>query len=292
MIVDLHTYFCNTPDITDKLIGTNYLSATYKCPINVEDFKFWNEMHLISYVISGRKDWYCGDEKYEMKSGDAVFIKKGVYTTKQYFDVDHCIVAFMLNDDFIRKFLQEYNDLKLPAPAPTDRNQKAIHPIDVNESIQSLIYSVANYLKLGKEIPEALVEMKFKELLFNIVFNPKNHLLAQYFNSIQASDNTDLEYVMEKNFNHDLSLDEYARMCGRSLSTFKRDFQDCYKQTPGKWLAEKRLDFAKALLMTTNMNISEICYDSGFKNTSHFNRAFKERFQLPPLQFRQSVPRA
>jgi len=289
MIVDLYSYFCTTPDITDKLIGTNYLSATYKCPINVENFKFWNEMHLISYVISGRKDWYYGNEKYEMKSGDAVFIKKGVYTTKQYFDVDHCIVAFMLNDDFIKKFLREYNTLNLPPSA--SQSQQSIHPIEVNESIQSLVYSVANYLKLGKEIPEALVEIKFKELLFNILFNPKNHSLAQYFSSIQISGHADLEYVMEKNFNHDLSLDEFARMCGRSLSGFKRDFQECFQQTPGKWLLEKRLNFAKSLLVTTNMNINEICYDSGFKNTSHFNKAFKERFQLPPLQFRQSVAR-
>ena len=135
ILVDLYKYFCTTPEITDKQIGTNYLSATYKCPINIEEFRFWNEMHLISYVISGRKDWFADNEKYEMKSGDAVFIKKGVYTTKQYFDVDHCIIAFMLNDDFIKKFLQEYNSLQLPQPV--NDFQKSIHPIDVNESIQS-----------------------------------------------------------------------------------------------------------------------------------------------------------
>lgn len=286
MLVDLYNYFCTTPDITDKLIGSNYLSATYKCPINAEDFRFWNEMHLITYVISGRKDWYCGSEKVEMKSGDAVFIKKGVYTTKQYLDVDHCIVAFMLNDDFIRKFLQEHSDLRLPASS--GQSHKSIHPIDVNEGFESLVYSVANYLKQGKEIPEALVEIKFKELLFNIVLNPKNLSIAQHFNSIQATDNTDLELVMQKNFTHDLSLEEFARICGRSLSTFKRDFQDCFKQTPGKWLMEKRLDFARSLLVSTTMNINEICYDSGFKNNSHFNRAFKDRFALPPLQFRQA----
>jgi len=287
MLVDLYTYFCTTPDITNKLIGSNYLSATYKCPINAEDFKFWNEMHLITYVISGRKDWYCGNEKFEMKSGDAVFIKKGVYATKQYFDVDHCIIAFMLNDDFIRKFLLEHDEVSLPAS--NGQSQKSIHPIDVNEGIENLVYSVANYLKQGKEIPEALVEIKFKELLFNIILNPKNLSLAQYFSSIQATGHTDLESVMQKNFNHDLSLEEFARMCGRSLSTFKRDFQDCFKQTPGKWLMEKRLDFAKSLLVSTTMNINEICYDSGFKNNSHFNRAFKERFELPPLQFRQAL---
>lgn len=287
MLLDLYTYFCNAENIPNKIIGSNYLSAEYKCPLDTEDMKFWSEMHLITYIISGKKDWYADDELVEVKAGDAVFIKNGVYSTKQYFDVDHCIIAFMLNDDFIKKFLIEYSSLNLPKSS--NDPQKSIVRIDVNESIKSIIYSVASYLNQGREIPQELVEIKFKELLFNIILNPKNEVLAQYFNEIQMSDKSSLEHVMNKNFHHDLSMEEYARLCGRSLSTFKRDFQDCFGTSPGKWLLEKRLDHAKGLLLNTNLNINEVCYDSGFKNTSHFNKAFKERFELPPLQFRQAT---
>ena len=287
MLVDLYTYFCENSNISHKVIGSNYLSAEYKCPIDVEHFKFWNEMHIISYVVSGRKDWYVGGETYEVKGGDAVFIKKGVYATKQYFEVDHCIIVFMLNDDFIRKFLLEYDSLQL-ATSNTDGDSD-IYRIEVNEGMQSIIYSVANYLKQGRDIPQELVEIKFKELLFNLVLNPGNRGLADYFNSLKKSERSDIEFIMNKYFCEDLGLEEFARMTGRSLSTFKRDFQEFFGTTPGKWLSEKRLDFAKSLLISTNRNISEICYESGFKNNSHFNKAFKERFQLPPLQFRQSI---
>jgi transcriptional regulator GlxA family with amidase domain len=42
------------------------------------------------------------------------------------------------------------------------------------------------------------------------------------------------------------------------------------------------------LLRTTNQSISEIAFNSGFENISHFSRIFKENFGLSPLQFRKS----
>jgi AraC-like DNA-binding protein len=91
---------------------------------------------------------------------------------------------------------------------------------------------------------------------------------------------------MTKNFQHDLQLEEFASLCGRSLSAFKRDFKNLYNQTPGKWLNEKRLEYAKALLLTTDMNVNEICYESGFRNSSHFNKTFKDKYEITPKQFR------
>jgi AraC-like DNA-binding protein len=45
--------------------------------------------------------------------------------------------------------------------------------------------------------------------------------------------------IMEVNFRFNLSLDEYARLCHRSLSSFKRHFQTAFHETPGKWLLRK-----------------------------------------------------
>lgn len=286
MLVDLYSYFCKTPELQNRVIGTDYLSAEYKCPIDVERLKFWNEMHLISFVISGKKDWYVDGEKFEMNGGDAAFITKGIYTTKQYFEVDHCIIAFMLNDRFIRNFLQEYESLDIPKPG-LDTHQ-AIYSIEMNEGLKSIIFSFSNYLKQGSEVPQELVEIKFKELLFNLLMNPKNRELAKFFSSVRHSGRSGLEYTMNKHFQFDLSMEEFARLCGKSLSTFKREFHEHFNQTPGKWILEKRLNYAKTLLKSSSLNINEICYESGFKNTAHFSKAFKKHFRLPPAKFRHN----
>jgi len=83
---------------------------------------------------------------------------------------------------------------------------------------------------------------------------------------------------MEANFFINLSLVEFARLCGRSLSAFKAEFKNIFQITPGKWLLEKRLEYSRYMLETSPMSIDEICMVSGFENRSHFNRAFKSKY--------------
>src|SRR5690606_7665892 len=96
----------------------------------------------------------------------------------------------------------------------------------------------------------------------------------------------DIEYTMRCNFKFNLKLDEYAKLCGRSTSVFKRDFKQQFGTTPFRWLKQQRLDYAKQLLIEGELNVSQICYECGFINVSHFIRVFKEAFNLPPHQFR------
>lgn len=96
----------------------------------------------------------------------------------------------------------------------------------------------------------------------------------------------DLERVMSEHYLYNLKVEEFAKLCGRSLSAFKRDFKETYKTTPSRWIKARRLEHAKTLLLETDLNINQVCYDSGFINSSHFIQAFKERYKLPPHQFR------
>lgn len=284
MIVDIQQYFRRHPRF-NKLIGDNYLFVEYKCPIDIENFRLFTDAHIINYVVSGKKDWFAPEQSFEIEGGDALFVRKGVYTTRQHFEVDYCVILFFLTDDFITSFFREHPNLKFPS-SNTDFDQ--IYGIQVNDTFEALILSIFNYFKQDGGIPKSLVEIKFRELLFNILLNPKNRSLAQYLYSLLDTHKADMEYTMLKNFQYDLGLDEFAQLCGRSLSTFKRDFKSLFNQTPGSWIKSKRLEYAKTLLDQSSLTINEICYESGFKNPSHFNSTFKEKYGLPPLQFRSS----
>lgn len=83
---------------------------------------------------------------------------------------------------------------------------------------------------------------------------------------------------------YDMRLDEYAKLCARSLSSFKADFYETYKKTPGKWLTGKGLEYTKFLIETTDKSINDVAFESGFKNTSHFVRIFRPTYGNPPLQ--------
>jgi len=96
----------------------------------------------------------------------------------------------------------------------------------------------------------------------------------------------DMEDVMRNNFQYHLKMSEFAILCGRSLSSFKRDFKKQYGTTPSSWIKNKRLQYARELLLQSDLNVNEICFESGFINSSHFIRSFKTKYNLSPNKFK------
>lgn len=284
MAIDVHKYFLRHPKF-NKLIGDDYLFVEYKCPLEVENFKLWTDTPILNYVISGKKDWTALEKTYKVHQGEALFIKQGVYNTKQYFENEYCVMLFFISEDFIRRFLKQYEHAIITHDSELSDQQ--IFTINVDDTLNALFLSVFNYMNQGRELPKDLIEMKFNELLFNMVLNPANRSLVTYFKSLQQVDKSNLNTVMMKNFHCDLKLKEFAQLCGRSLSTFKRDFKTTFNESPGIWLTNKRLEYAKTLLKSSDLNINEICFESGFRNVSHFNHSFKKKFKYPPNQFRK-----
>ena len=78
-------------------------------------------------------------------------------------------------------------------------------------------------------------------------------------------------------------MEEISGYTGRSLATFKRDFKKISELTPQKWLIKRRLEAAHDILKTDNKKISDICFEVGFKNLSHFSKLYKEKYGTSPL---------
>jgi AraC-like DNA-binding protein len=114
-------------------------------------------------------------------------------------------------------------------------------------------------------------------------FCPANPKLSAYFRSLAMCDAPPLPAIMEANFCHSLPLDAFAKMCHRSLSSFKREFRRCYGTTPGKWLIGRRLECAAQMLRTTSMSMTEIALECGFEEPSHFSAPSRRSSACPTI---------
>jgi len=92
----------------------------------------------------------------------------------------------------------------------------------------------------------------------------------------------DLVEFMEKNYMFNLSLEKFGYLTGRSLTTFKKDFEKVFQSTPGKWLTHKRLQLAHYQILEKKRKPSDVYIDVGFENLSHFSFAFKKQFGYNP----------
>lgn len=80
-----------------------------------------------------------------------------------------------------------------------------------------------------------------------------------------------------------IGLEDLARLCGLSRYQFLRRFALSVGLTPHAWLTRLRLERACAALARAPATIAQVAADVGFYDQSHFNRAFRAAYGVPPL---------
>jgi AraC-like DNA-binding protein len=266
------------------------LITVFNCPLEARLMKtkfaeLWTQHNYLLYVVDGRKIWHTAEGSYDIQKDTCIFVRKGAFVLEQLFDVGFCVILFFIPDDFICNTL----NTKLNAIDRSYRDHKQLISIETSDTLVGFFLSMSSYFSTAKEPDQSLLELKFKELILTIADNPNNaELLSYFFSLVHEPRPVALQRIMTDNYRYNLKLEQFARLSNRSLSSFKRDFQDIFHTTPGKWLLEKRLLHAMNLLSNMNKTISETAFESGFETPSHFSRSFKQRFGVAPSSIRQN----
>ena len=263
------------------------LFAEYTCPLESKMFGIWTQHDYLVHVVSGTKTWHTPDGSWPVSGGETLFFKKGAAVVEQHFESDFCVMIFFIPDSLTREVASRHVADLGPCPASEGKESRAI-PVHSDLGLSGFFTSMKTYFAGDEKPTEPLLRLKLKELILSILLSRKNPQLSLYLRTLANSDGPSLPSIMEANFRYRLSLDEFSRLTHRSLSSFKRDFQKHYGQPPGRWILARRLNYAAALLRNSSeMNITEIVFDSGFEDVSHFNKAFKMRFGTSPTLYRQ-----
>jgi AraC family transcriptional regulator, exoenzyme S synthesis regulatory protein ExsA len=262
------------------------LFVEYKCPIEQDVTGVWTPMDYFVHVISGKKTWRTTDGSWTLEKGQTLFFKKGAAIVHQDFKEDFCLLVFFVSDDFVCDVVREVSG-QLSGEYYGDAIKQGAIMVNADVTLGAYFQSMLAYFTGTTKPADTLLTLKLKELIVTILLGRNNAKLAAYFQSLLKSKTPPLPQIMEANFCYNLSLEDFAKLSHRSLSTFKRDFQKFYNQSPGKWLLQKRLDYSAVLLKNPALNVSQAALDCGFEDLSHFSRAFKEKFGVSPANYRK-----
>lgn len=243
-----------------------------------------NHSHVLVYIYSGEM---VIDEKGKITrlyKGDCAFVRKdfSVQMTKQSWNDEQFKAVFLM---FTAKFLRNfYNRLdKHMIPKEAKRPKVSLCKLPSNRpDIISLFESMIPYFNSDIQPTDELLQLKMIEGIY-VLLNTDKNLYASIFDFTDPW-KIDIPDFMEKNYMNDLSMEELANYTGRSLSTFKRDFKKYSTLSPREWLIQRRLEAAHELLRNGGRKVSEICFEVGFKNLSHFSKVYKEMYGVPPTE--------
>lgn len=285
-MVNLREAVRTNPSYSRLEIG-DLLFAEYSCGVTADKLPNWTETDYLVHVVTGQKTWHTPDGALRARPGETLFFKKGATVVEQHFEEDVCLLMLFIPDALTRSTMREMNEalrLRNTGGAPI----KTALRVEIDVTLAAFLQSMRTYLTAAEKPPEPIVRLKFKELVVSILTSGTNAALAEHFQRIGGSDSPSIAEIMEANCLYNLSLEEYARLCHRSLSSFKREFQAHFQESPGKWLLQRRIAHGAMLLRTSKASVTDVAFDCGFENVSHFNRTFKERFGVPPTAYRKA----
>lgn len=93
------------------------------------------------------------------------------------------------------------------------------------------------------------------------------------------------EYI-DNNYTSKITLDELAEMFYLSKYYLVRLFKNQNGITPINYLIEKRIEYAKTLLLNTQLSVKELADKCGFDDYVYFSKIFKDRTGYSPTHFR------
>ena len=163
-----------------------------------------------------------------------------------------------------------------------------VKQVQVNQLLQHYRDSIHILLDHPELADEELIKNKLREfiMLMTKTMNAPTELdfLAAMFKPHFAR----FEEIIQRNLYAHLSVDELARLCHMSVSTFKRKFTEVYAQSPLKYFTKAKVDKAIVLLKNKELRISDIAYDLGFESPTTFHRVFKQQTGKSPSAYRMS----
>lgn len=241
-----------------------------------------NREHTLIYIYSGELEITENSHKTILRPGDCAFMRRDnrLWLQKRAgHDKPYRSVVMKFSRKYLKGFFQSIARRDIPENASRQKLSLLKFP-SRRPDIASLFESLIPYFDSGITPDEEILRMKMDEGMLAILKTDKN-LYASLFDFAEPW-KIDIADFMEQNYMNDLSMEEMAYYTGRSLATFKRDFRKISELSPGKWLIRRRLEAARDLISKGGRKISEVCFDVGFKNLSHFSKSYKELYGTAP----------
>ena len=152
--------------------------------------------------------------------------------------------------------------------------------------------SVAEKLEQIRRMDETAAILSLLEILDElarspefIFLNPEKYVSDAHEKSSQKI-NKVYHYTIA-NFRQPISLADVAELTNHTMAGFCRYFKTRTRKSYFQYLTEVRIAYACELLRDGHLDVTRVCYASGFNNLSHFHKQFKKIVNLTPSGYRE-----
>ena len=272
--------------------NASIIAREFKQPNIDIPWHFHPEYEIILFIESTGKV-FIGNGHTTFGKGDIFFIGSGVphlfLNDKIFYEHNSQlfiqIIVIHFRKDLFDSAMQNYSEF---------------------ERLKQLFRNAESGIKLSEErtanIAELILEMpgqKGLDMFANLIkiLNSMDQANDPYLISQENSADIFIKEKSDKlrelntflinNYNRDIGIEEAANTARMNPSAFCRYFKKHTRMTFSDYLNRLRINYACRLLVNNTMTVSQICYEVGYNNISHFNRQFKRICKKTPLEYKK-----
>ena len=236
--------------------------------------------HVLAYQIAGQTQIYHQRGEMVLQEGQILLARRNQFaksikipaTDKAY----QCI-SVLLDNDRLQQFALD-NDISCEERY-NGRKNRLLEP---NALLNGYFLSILPYTEQENAVSKKLTAIKVNEAIQLLLeLHPD---LQSFLFDFSDPHKQNLEEFMLKNYHYNAPIEYFARLSGRSLTGFKREFAQIFKTSPATWLKHKRLSEAFYLIKKKSQKPQDIYLDLGFENLSHFYTSFKQKYGMTPAE--------
>jgi AraC-like DNA-binding protein len=262
----------------DFFIVLNHHMAKFDFPIH------YHPEYELNLVMNTEGKRIIGDSIKEYKSCDMVLI--GPNTPHAWTGEEG--KAHVITLQFHPNFLSDYSlgrKVMTPVKEMLDRSRLGI---SFSPEVTASMIERIKHLTTSRGFDSLL---EFLSILYDLSISRHQETLssASYIGSIAPFKSKRIDIInafLLNNISRTIKISEVAEIVNMSPSAFSHFFKKRTQRSFSDYLLDLRIGHAAKMLIETDNNISEICFECGFNNLSNFNRAFKHQKGCTPREFR------
>ena len=249
----------------------------------------------INSCLRGQGRYIIGDRVYDVAPGDLFIINDLEYHQAINVSGDLQLLVIVFDTDLVLSGGEDYALIR----AFYEWKSGFKHRIAADSPALSAIFPLIYVIEREWQEQEVGYRMMLRALLVQLLaMLYRNFELTEgYAEKVSRFQSGYIRLapalsMIDANFASPLTLEQLADTVHMNRNYFSTLFSQLMGCPASEYILRRRLRHALQLLVSTDASVISIALDSGFRNVSYFNRAFKEQFGLPPGRYREQVRQA
>jgi AraC-like DNA-binding protein len=270
-----------TEDGTVQVLPCLYFS---RCSVLTTPPHYGLSNIALCVIAQGSKEVLLGDSRYHYDPAHYLLATVEMPIVSQVIEASkekpYLNLRLQLDPNLVSSVIVE-------AGHPASQNPSKVRALDVSPLDADMLDAVVRLVRLLDSPNEAriLVPLITREIIYRLLFGEQSDRLCHL--AVLGGQLHRISKVIErirKDFDQPLRIDVMAQDVGMSVSGFHSHFKAVTAMSPLQFQKQLRLQEARRLMLSENLDAASAGYRVGYEDASHFSREYKNLFGNPPMR--------